>query len=450
MRQPRVENAHRFAPFAPARRSTDGLVRTRPCRYAAPVRPCVAVLLPQSSYRGDDLLAAAARLGVDVFVASDRCHVLAEQWTEGALPLDFNDPEGAARSLADAVRPRDPRAVLGTDDRTAVIAARAARLLGLPHDAPEAVEAARNKRLARERLRDANVPVPRFRVVPLDGPVPEDVPFPCVVKPLVLSGSRGVIRADDPAQLRAALRRVGRLLRSPEVAVRRDAELSHVLVEEFLAGPEVAVEGLLTKGELTVLAVFDKPDPLDGPFFEETLYVTPSRHPEHVQREVARATADAARALGLTHGPIHAELRLTRDGPRILEVAARSIGGLCGRALRFGVGVALEELLLLHALGRAPDLPRERAASGVLMLPIRRGGVLREVRGIDEARAVPYVTDVVMTAHPDEELVPLPEGASYLGFAFARADTPAQVEWALRRAGALVEPIVDPKLPTAR
>jgi len=406
------------------------------------------VLLPQSSYRADDLLAAARKLGVEVFAASDRCHVLAEQWTEGSLPLDFTDPERSARELADAVRSREPRAVLGTDDQTAVIAARAARLLGLPHDPPEAVEAARNKRLSRERLREAGIPVPRFQVVELGGPIPDEVTFPCVVKPLVLSASRGVIRADDPEELRAALERVARLLRSPQVAVRRDAELSRVLVEEFLPGPEVALEGLLTRGELTVLALFDKPDPLDGPYFEETLYVTPSRHPQELQRAAADAAAGAARALGLSHGPIHAELRLTPQGPRILEVAARSIGGLCGRALRFGVGVTLEELLLLHALGRAPALPRERAASGVLMLPIRRGGVLREVRGIDRARAVPGITDVVVTAHADEELVPLPEGASYLGFAFARGETPAEVESSLRLAGSLLEPVVDPKLPT--
>jgi len=412
------------------------------------VPSCIAVLLPQSSYRADDLLAAARKLGVEVFAASDRCHVLAEQWTEGSLPLDFTDPERSARELADAVRSREPRAVLGTDDQTAVIAARAARLLGLPHDPPEAVEAARNKRLSRERLREAGIPVPRFQVVELGGPIPDEVTFPCVVKPLVLSASRGVIRADDPEELRAALERVARLLRSPQVAVRRDAELSRVLVEEFLPGPEVALEGLLTRGELTVLALFDKPDPLDGPYFEETLYVTPSRHPQELQRAAADAAAGAARALGLSHGPIHAELRLTPQGPRILEVAARSIGGLCGRALRFGVGVTLEELLLLHALGRAPALPRERAASGVLMLPIRRGGVLREVRGIDRARAVPGITDVVVTAHADEELVPLPEGASYLGFAFARGETPAEVESSLRLAGSLLEPVVDPKLPT--
>lgn len=407
------------------------------------------MLLPQSSYRAEDLLAAARKLGVEVFAASDRCHVLAEQWTEGSLPLDFTDPEGAARALADAVRSREPRAVLGTDDQTAVIAARSASLLGLPHDAPEAVEAARNKRLSRERLRKAGIPVPRFDVLELGAPIPGGVRFPCVVKPLVLSGSRGVIRADDPEQLRSALERVGRLLRSPQVAMRRDAELSRVLVEEFLPGPEVALEGLLTHGELTVLALFDKPDPLDGPYFEETLYVTPSRHPEDLQRAVAEAAAGAARALGLTHGPIHAELRLTRDGPRVLEVAARSIGGLCGRALRFGVGVSLEELFLLHALGRAPALPRERGASGVLMLPIRRGGVLREVRGVDRARAVPGVTDVVVTAHLDEELVPLPEGASYLGFVFARGKTPGEVESALREAGAFIEAVLDPKLPTA-
>ena len=270
------------------------------------------------------------------------------------------------------------------------------------------------------------------------------------MKPLVLSASRGVIRADDAASLRSALDRLERLLRSPQLAVRRDPELTRVLLEEFLPGPEVALEGLLTHGELTVLAHFDKPDPLDGPYFEETLYVTPSRHPRRTQDAVARMVADGAAALGLTHGPVHAELRLTPQGPRILEIAARSIGGLCGRALRFGVGITLEELLLLHALGRASDLSRERAAAGVLMLPIRRGGVLREVRGLDEAKGVPGIAEVVITAHIDEELVPLPEGASYLGFAFARGNSPEEVESALRRAGSLIEPVVDPRLPTAR
>jgi len=219
-----------------------------------------------------------------------------------------------------------------------------------------------------------------------------------------------------------------------------------------LPGKEVALEGLLTDGRLSVLALFDKPDPLDGPYFEETLYVTPSRHPDALQAACANAVQDAARALGLVHGPVHAELRLTPKGPRILEVAARSIGGLCGRTLRFGVGVTLEELLLRHAIDPGAALPagRERRAAGVLMLPIRRGGILQEVRGVESARQVPGVEDVVVTAHLDEEIVPLPEGASYLGFAFARGDSPAEVEAALREAGSRIETVVAPKLRVTR
>jgi biotin carboxylase len=329
--------------------------------------------------------------------------------------------------------------------------------LGLPHNPPEAVAAARNKALSRERLRAGGVPVPRFELVPtelagaeLEGLL-ERAPYPCVVKPLVLSGSRGVIRADSRDQLRAALARVASLLRSPDVAQRRDPDLPRVLVEEFVPGPEVALEGLLVSGRLHVLALFDKPDPLDGPYFEETLYVTPSRHPAALQDAVAREVSRGSAALGLREGPVHAELRLSPAGPRILEVAARSIGGLCGRALRFGVGVTLEELILRHALGvETEPPPREKQAAGVLMLPIRKRGVLEEVRGVEEARRVPLIEDIAITAHLREELVPLPEGASYLGFAFARGGTPAEVEAALREAGARIEAVVTPKLPLAQ
>ena len=418
----------------------------------------IVLILPQSTYRADDFLSAADRLGLEVLTASDRCHVLAEDWTQGSLPLDFTRPEEAARKLADEVRGRAPRAILGTDDRTAVIAALAAAQLGLPHNPPAAVQAAGNKAQARERLRAGGVPVPWFEVAARDLPratldhLAARVPYPCVVKALALSGSRGVIRADDPADFRVAFTRVADLLRSPQIGARRDPEASRILVEEFLPGPEVALEGLLTEGRLSVLALFDKPDPLDGPYFEETLYVTPSRHPEPLQAACAAAVEQAARALGLVHGPVHAELRLTPDGPRILEVAARSIGGLCGRTLRFGVGVALEELLIRHAIDPGSPLPtgRERRAAGVLMLPIRRGGVLQEVRGIESARQVPGIEDVVVTAHLDEEIVPLPEGASYLGFAFARGDSPAGVEASLREPGSRIEMVVAPKLRVTR
>src|SRR5690242_1128791 len=351
--------------------------------------PAVVLVLPKSGYRNDDFLAAAQKLGVSVIAASDVCHQLADGWQDAPLALRFRDAGAAADELVQRVRPQAPVAVVGVDDLTALVAALASEKLGLPRNSPRAVAAARNKAQAREALRAAGLPVPRFEVVSRDldaaalDALVARATFPCVVKPVVLSGSRGVIRADDARQLREAFARVGALLRSPEVSQRRDVELARILIEEFIPGPEVALEGLLVRGHLHVLALFDKPDPLDGPYFEETLYVTPSRHPAALQDAVARTTGDGCRALGLFEGPIHAELRLSPEGPRVLEIAARSIGGLCGRALRFGVGVTLEELILRHALGGTSDPPpREERAAGVLMLPIRKRGVLEDVRGL--------------------------------------------------------------------
>jgi biotin carboxylase len=417
--------------------------------------PRAVLLLPKAGYRNDDFLAAAQKLGVEVVPVSDVCHQLAAGWEDSPLAVKFREAGAAAEELARAVAPLGPAAVVGVDDLTALVAALAAERLGLPHNPPEAVAAARSKQLSRERLRAAGLPVPRFEVVPrdLEGAALDArwATYPCVVKPLVLSGSRGVIRADTPAELRTALARVAALLESPDVAQRRDPDLARVQIEEFIPGPEVSLEGLLTRGRLHVLALFDKPDPLDGPYFEETLYVTPSRHAAPLQDAVARAVSLGCAALGLVEGPVHAELRLSPWGPRILEIAARSIGGLCGRALRFGVGVTLEELVLRHALGSAAEPPpRENRAAGVLMLPIRKRGVLEEVRGVAAARAVPLIEDVSITAHLREELVPLPEGASYLGFVFARGDTPEQVEAALRAAGEKIEAVVAPRLQVAR
>jgi hypothetical protein len=412
------------------------------------MRSAVVLLLPKTGYRNDDFVAAAHKLDVEVIAASDVCHQLAE----GTMALGIRDPERAAEELARGVGARQPRAIIGVDDQTALVAALTSEKLGLPHNPVRSVAAARSKAQSRERLRAAGLPVPRFQVVPRDLVDLDEVsvPFPCVVKPLVLSGSRGVIRADTPAELREALRRVAALLQSPDVAQRRDPDFARVLIEEFIAGPEVALEGLLAGGRLHVLALFDKPDPLDGPFFEETLYITPSRHPAPLQDAVTRAVSEGCAALGLVEGPIHAELRLSPGGPRLLEIAARSIGGLCGRALRFGVGVTLEELVLRHALGMHADPPpREGRAAGVLMFPIRKRGLLEEVRGLTEARAVPLIEDIVITARLREEIVPLPEGASYLGFAFARGEKPEQVEAALREAGSKIEAVVTPRLPVA-
>ena len=342
-----------------------------------------------------------------------------------------------------ATRPID--AVVGVDDATTVLAAVLLNALGLPHNPLRSTAAARDKYRMRTLLRGDGVPVPPYALRSFDDdPVVEArrTAFPCVVKPLMLSASRGVIRADDEAQFVGAVRRLERILRTPEAAADGEAA-RQVLVEGFIPGREVALEGLLVKGDLHVLALFDKPDPLDGPFFEETIYVTPSRLPSTVQAELASCTARAAQALGLRDGPVHAELRVNRHGPSVIEIAARSIGGLCSRTLRFGTGLSLEELILRQALGmEIPSLERECRAVGVMMIPIPRAGVLKEVRGQTEARAVPGIDEVTITAHPGQDLVPLPEGASYPGFIFARAESPERVEAALREAHRRLEFVV--------
>jgi biotin carboxylase len=406
----------------------------------------VLLLLPKTSYRSDDFRAAAARLGVGVMVASDRCHVLGDEWgLAPSLTLDLDRPEEAAAAIVAEAERAAVDAVIATDEPTAVIAARAAQALGLPHNPVAAAQATRNKRLLREALAKAGVRQPAFAVHSLEQSATDLAPtlrFPCVLKPLLLSASQGVMRADDMASFAVAWERLRNLLLCPEM-LHRDPEgpdgkdARRALVEEFIPGPEVALEGLLDDGALRTLALFDKPDALDGPFFEETLYVTPSRHPPAAQDAVANAVQSAARALGLRDGPVHAELRLGAAAPVVLEIAARSIGGLCSRTLRFGTGLSLEEILLRHALALPIEsLDRERAAAGVMMLPIPRAGVLRQVSGVEAARATPGIEDVVISVRPGENLIPLPEGASYLGFVFARGETPAGVEAALRNAHA--------------
>jgi biotin carboxylase len=400
------------------------------------------LLVPTTSYRLDDFRAAAKRLGVPLVVGSDRCHRIEETFgaDESLLSLDYRRPARAAVQIARAAKERPIRGIVAASDPTAVIAALAGERLGFRHNPPEAARRAANKHALRLAFAEAGVPQPAFALHALDADpeaVAASAPYPCVLKPLLFSASRGVIRADDPAGFVAAWRRIERLLHHTrfERRAREEGEARQLLVERFVPGPEVAVEGLLREGRLETLAFFDKPDPLDGPFFEETLYVTPSRHPEALQAAAIARVADACRALGLVEGPIHAELRLSPEGPVVLEVAARSIGGLCSRTLRFGAGVSLEEVLVAHAMGLPlASLRREQQAAGVMMLPIPRAGILHGVGGRDEARAVPGVEDVVVTVPDGREVVPLPEGDSYLGFLFARADRPDEVERALREA----------------
>jgi biotin carboxylase len=409
-------------------------------------RPRRVVLLASArSYRNLDFLEAARRLEVEVVLGEDVPLPLLQK-SDAGLPLDYRDLVRSAEAVVAYARRQPVGAVLGVDDSGTVIAARAAQALGLPGNAPEAAQAARHKHAMRRRFAEAGLPSPRFALYRLDddpGRIAAEVRFPCVVKPTTLSGSRGVMRADNPAELAERLARLRRIL-----ATERCDE---VLVEDYVPGVEVALEGLLDAGRLHVLALFDKPDPLEGPFFEETLYVTPSRLPPEAQEQLRQAAAGAAAALGLREGPVHAELRLNADGPWLVEVAGRSIGGLCSRSLRFGVGASLEELVLRQALGLGFEAaPHDARAAGVLMLPIPKPGILRGVSGVQAARVAPLIEGIEITARLNYPLVPLPEGDAYLGFVFARGDSPAAVEAALRGAQACLRYEIVPEIALGR
>ena len=398
------------------------------------------LLLPTATYRATAFVEAARRLGVELTVASELPSTFEQVQPAGLVTLDFSDPERAAQQAAEFARRHPIAGVIGVDDDGAVVAAAIAERLALKGNPPAAALAARDKHLQRRELARHGVPVPRFELHNVDEDVTQlaaRVHYPCVLKPLRLAASRGVMRADDAPGFAAAFARVKGILEQA------GCERS-ILVEDFVPGPEVALEGLVIDGRLALLGLFDKPDPLDGPFFEETIYVTPSRLPAPAQRELARCGEAAVAALGVREGPIHAELRHNARGPWLIELAARPIGGRCSAVLRFTAGdegrgkgetYSLEELIIRHALGMPlPVLEREQRAAGVMMIPVPGAGVLREVRGIAEARAVPLVEDVAITAHPGEALVPWPEGSRYPGFIFARGETPEAVEGALRAA----------------
>lgn len=401
------------------------------------------LLTTPRSYRLEAFRAAAERLDIEMITGIDLPDELADQWP-GALPLPFNDVEAATERIIAHAAERPLAAILSVDDSGSLIAAAAAAQLGLTHNDPGAAAAARDKAIMRRMLRDGGVAVPWFgEFTTTDDPaeVARNVPYPCVVKPLNLNGSRGVMRADSPAELMAAIARLARLIAA-------DGTPRSYLVERFIPGFEVALEGMLDGGALTVLALFDKPDPLDGPFFEETIYVTPSRLPPDTQEMIASTTARAAVALGLVAGPIHAELRVNDEGAWIVEIAGRSIGGLCSDVLRFGVDASLEDLILRQASGLPPgDTAQSDRAAGVMMIPIPEAGLLREVVGIEDAVAVPLIERIEITARLNYPLVPLPEGDSYLGFIFARGDTPEAVEDALRQAHGCLRFTIDPLLP---
>ena len=396
--------------------------------------PRILLVAATTGYQTRSFAKAARRRGIDVVLATDRCHVLEDPWRDRAIPIRFEEPERAAETLSAMAFD----GVVAVADRPAFVAALTAEKLGLPFHPPKAVSACRDKHRMRELFAAAGLAVPRNFRVPLDTDPREisgNAPFPCVLKPLGLSASRGVIRANDPAEFVAAFERIRRILEQPEIQQFHEALHGAIQIEEYIEGSEFALEGLMTRGELEVLAIFDKPDPLEGPFFEETIYVTPSRESAATQRAIVTTARGAARALGLYHGPIHAEMRVNAVGVHMLEVAARPIGGLCARALRFANGLTLEELVILHAIGEMPEsLVATPPASGVMMIPIPGAGVYESVSGVESALGTAGIDDVVITVKQGQKLVPLPEGASYAGFLFASGADPAAVEDALREA----------------
>jgi biotin carboxylase len=403
----------------------------------------VVLILPTATYRAAGFIDAASQLGADITVASEAVPPLSDRARSAGVLIDCASPEISAQRIVAHADGHPIDAIVAADDQGVEIAALAAEMLGLPHNPPFGVAATRNKAMLRRALARAEVPQPAFGVVNTAEEAEAavtDLGAPAVLKPLGLSASQGVIRVDDPAEAPAAAERIRRIL-----IAEGHSPGEPILVERFVPGVEVAVEGLLADGNVQVLAVFDKPDPLDGPYFEETMLVTPSRlHPEMIE-EVIRVTERAVAALELREGPIHAELRV--DGARVilLEVAARSIGGLCGRSLRFGLlGTSLETLILRRALAMpVAGLHREGLASGVMMLPIPKAGILRSVTGREEALAVPGITDLEISMHAGDTIRPLPEGNRYLGFLFAKGATPLAVEQALRTAHAALEFVID-------
>lgn len=410
-------------------------------------KPRILLLLPTRTYRATDFLDAALKLDVEVVIASEEAATTADLSPRQSLVLDIGAPTVATQAILEFAETYPITAIVGVDDDTTLLATIASAALGLPHNPVASAKATRNKYLLRDTLATNGVSVPAYQRLSIYDDAVEiakrlgaDIPvnFPCVIKPLSLSASRGVIRADTPAEFVEAFQRTTKLLHALQEntdGISSESASQYLLIEDYIPGIEVALEGILLDGELKVLALFDKPDPLEGPFFEETLYITPSRLSEDIQEALHHATAAAAKALGMQHGPVHAELRYNAEGAHLIEIAARTIGGLCSRTLRFGTGMSLEELVIRHAIGQPVEtLQREQQAAGVMMIPVPKAGILGEVRGKTQAYHVDGIVEVNITIPIGGEVVPLPEGARYLGFIFARAETPAAVDAALREA----------------
>lgn len=409
-------------------------------------RSSVLLLIPSSSYRANDFMDAASRLDVEVLVGIDKEPALSPS-ESSMVTLDFDDPDRAAEVIRDFSTDTELSAVIAVDDVGTLVAAKASRLLEIPHNSVQSVEFTRDKYALRNMLATTDLPTPTYSLIPVGldeddlALYIENIVFPVVLKPRNLSASQGVIRADDPTDFVAAYDEISTILSGDPTMINCSQEFREtILIEEYIPGEEYALEGLLDEGNLKTLALFDKPDPLTGPYFEETIYVTPSRLPVDMQLQVQATVQSACKILGLSHGPIHAEVRLNETKCYVIDLAARSIGGLCARTLSFGSGLGLEEILISHSVGAAIETKGDaEGASGVMMIPIPSRGTYMGVQGLDRARAVEGIEEVTMSVAKGDSLIPLPRGNEYLGFIFSRAANPAAAEEALRQAHAFLE-----------
>jgi len=407
-------------------------------------RDRVLVIAPHGSYRTAPFIKAANKLDIDVLIASQGEHSIVSDYVQG-LHIDFTNENQAIETILAEAKKQAFSGIIGTDDTTTELAAHVAEKLFLPHNDPLAVKIAQRKDLARLSLKKSGVKIPEFDLLTTTKSLSEQsiqVNFPAVIKPVALSASRGVIRVNNEQELEQAVERVIKMLAEERQIDKAIREI--LLLEEFIPGKEVAIEAMLHNGELDVLAIFDKPDPLDGPFFEETYYITPTSFSENVQQEIKQTVLESCRAYGLSEGPVHAECRINENGVWILEVAARTIGGMCGRLLSLGTGHSLEELVLLHAMGKRVEIKTIESAAGVLMIPIPSAGILKRVEGLLEAQRIPFINEVSIEVRDGYELVPLPEGNSYLGFIFAEAPSVEEAEQALRDAHACLNIVIAP------
>jgi len=401
----------------------------------------VLLLIPSHSYRTSDFMRAASDLDISVIVGIDTEFIInADQ--QNVIALNFSDPEEAAEAISEFRPDISLDAILAVDDAGTLVAAKASHMLELPHNSVSSVELTRDKYALRVALSRSKLPSPGYKLFEAtQSPdelehIADSVEYPVVLKPRGLSGSQGVIRANTSIEFIDGFNRINKILMLESSRDECDADLlTTILVEDYVPGPEFAIEGVLDKGNLTVLALFDKPDPLVGPFFEETIYVTPTNYPDDVQSQIISTVQFACGALGLTHGPVHAEVRLDDDKVFLIDLAGRSIGGQCARTLSFGSGLSLEEIILTHAVGDdINQLNRESSAAGVMMIPIPAAGIFQKVSGVDKAEKISGIESVSIVPTSGDELIPLPDGNEYLGFIFAKGTTAQIVEKSLREA----------------